>query len=184
VETMAELWPQTAKLTTLDDLIEAHAEELEKNGGDLEAIPEIAAILAFDEPTFLQELERWALKIQALKADAEAVKAERVRLELKEKRWMKSAEHLKSYMHRQMEGRKIGRHKTPLVSITIARNSAPSVRAASEDTLEELHATGSPFVKQEVSYKLERDLILAAQKDGQDLPVGILVSTGTHVRIS
>lgn len=164
--TMADLWPQTKPLASLEDLIEEHAEALAENGGNLEAIPEIAALLAFDEPTFLADLERWALKVQALKADAEAVKVERVRLELREKRWAKAAESLKGYMQRQMEGRRIGKHKTPAVTVTLAKNSQPTVRATSESTLEELYASGSPLVEQVVSYKLKRDdVLLAAAAD-------------------
>lgn len=167
--TMADLWPQTKPLASLEDLIEEHAEALAENGGNLEAIPEIAALLAFDEPTFLADLERWALKVQALKADAEAVKVERVRLELREKRWAKAAESLKGYMQRQMEGRRIGKHKTPAVTVTLAKNSQSTVRATSESALEELYASGSPLVEQVVSYKLKRDDVLLAHAEDEKL---------------
>lgn len=183
MQTMHELWPQTAPLRTLEELIEEHAEELARNGGDLEAIPEIAAVLAFDETAFLQELERWALKVQALKADAEAVKIERVRLQEKENRWTKAAESLKAYMVRQMEARQLKKHKTPLVTISAVRNSRPSVRAKSESTIEELFALGSPLVRQVIELKLDSDAAIAAAEAGE-LPEGVSVVVGTHVRIS
>lgn len=165
--TMADLWPQTKPLASLEDLIEEHAEALAENGGDLEAIPEIAALLAFDEAAFFQQLERWALKVLALKADAEAVKLERVRLEVREKRWTKAADSLKGYMQRQMQGRRIGKHKTPAVTVALAKNSQPTVRATSESALEELYASGSPFVEQVVSYKLKRDDVLLAHAEDE-----------------
>lgn len=181
---MSDLWPQTAPLKTLDELIEEHAEELEKNGGDLEAIPAIAALLAFDEAQFQTALERWALKVTALKADSEAVKQERVRIQVRETRWAKAADALKGYIQRQMEARQVPKFKSALVSITVARNSAPTVRALSESTLEELFALGSPFVSQQVTYKIDRDLVLGALKNGEAIPEGLIVETGRHLRIS
>lgn len=183
MQTMHELWPQTEALASLEDLIEEHAEELARNGGDLEAIPAIAAFLAFEEDKFLAELERWALKVQALLADAQAVKIERERLEAKERRWTKAAESLKAYMVRQMVARSVKKHKTPLVTISAVRNSQPSVRAASESTLEELFAVGSPLVRQVIELKLDSKAAIAAAEAGE-LPEGVTVQVGTHVRIA
>jgi hypothetical protein len=183
--TYTEIWPQTEPLRTLDELIEHYAEELDRNGGDLEAIPEIAALLAFDEDAFHEQLERLGLKVLELKADAEAVKIERVRLEVKERRWTKAADAIKGYMKRMLSTRKDPKYKTPRVTISLVNNGGnPSVRAASEEKLEELYQTGSPFVESIVTYRLKVDEILAAHKAGDALPEGIIVERGKHVRIA
>jgi hypothetical protein len=185
MQSFAEIWPQTEPLKTIDELIEQYAEELERNGGDLEAIPEIATLLAFDEEKFHAHLERLGLKVLALKADAEAVKIERIRLELKERRWSKAADAIKGYMKRMLVPREVKKYQSAVVTISLARNGGnPSVRAAGEEKLEELYQTGSRFVEAIVTYRLRTDEILVAHKAGEALPDGILVERGTHVRIT
>lgn len=181
--TMGDLWPQTAELATLEDLIDKHHEELERNGGDLEAIEEIRAFLAFPEEQFLERLVTWALKVQVLEADAAVAKAERVRLQAKESTWEKAAKNLKGYILGQMKVRNVPKHKTPIVSVSVAKNSRASVRAKDAHTLEELYAIGSPFVKMKVEYVIDSDAVIEAAKNGTELPEGILVETGSHVRI-
>lgn len=182
---MAEIWPQTAPLATLEELIEQYAEDLERNGGDLEAIPEIAALLAFDEAKFHEHLERLGLKVLVLQADATAVKMERVRLQEKETRWTNAAKSIKGYMLRMLTPRNEKKYKSPVVSISLVNNGGnPSVRAANEGTLEELYALGSPFVEQVITYRLHVEAILQAHKNAEALPDGILVERGQHVRIA
>lgn len=179
------MWPQTAGLRTIDDLIEEYAEELERNGGDLEAIPEIAALLAFKEEELHAHLERLGLKVLSLTADAEAVKIERQRLQMRENRWTKAAQSIKGYMKRMLAGHQVQKVKTPAVSISLVKNGGrPSVRIVDEAKLEELYQVGSPFVQQIVTYRLDTEAVLAAQERGDTIPPEILVERGQHVRIS
>lgn len=164
---MSELWPQTAPLRTLEDLIEEHAEALEQHGGDLEAIPEIAALLAFDESEFAHQLERWSLKVLVLKADAEAAKIERVRIQARENRWTTAMESLKGYILRQMQGRRVPKFKTPSVSTSVANNSRPSVRAKDDATLETLFASGSLLVREAITYTIDSDAVIALWKQDE-----------------
>lgn len=182
--TMGVLWPQTLELQELEDLIEEHAEALKANGGKLEEIPAIAQLLAFAEDKFLEQLKKWALKSQVLRADAEAAKIERVRIESREKRWAKARESLNGYILRMMVGHNLPKLKTPEVTISVSRNSRPSVRATSEGVLEDLFNAGATFVKRTVTYSLDADAVLQAHEAGEALPDGIVVELGQHVRIS
>lgn len=186
METFHDLWPQTAPLRTLEDLIEEHAEKLALNGGDLEAIPEIAALLAFDEEKFYEQLETLALKAMALRADGEAAKIERVRLQEKEARWLKGFESIKGYVLRQMQSRRVAKHKTPRVSLSVVRNSRASVSCKSEALLEELFNAGSPLIEKKIVYAVKSDdCIAAAEKDEERRQAEreILAANGTIVEM-
>ena len=179
------MWPQTAHLRTIDDLIEEYAEELDRNGGDLEAIPAIAAFLAYKDEEVQQHIERLGLKVLSLNADEEAVKIERQRLQARETRWRKAAVSLKGYIKRLLNVHEVKKVKTPSVSISLVQNGGrPSVRITDEAQLEVLYQTGSPFVQQIVTYRLDTEAVLAAQERGETLPPEILVERGQHVRIS
>lgn len=179
------MWPQTIHLRQIDDLIEEYAEELERNGGDLEAIPAIAAALAFKEEELHAHIERLGLKVLSLTADAEAVKIERQRLQSRENRWTKAAKSLKGYIQRMLSGHEVKKVKTPSVSVSLVNNGGrPSVRIVDEAKLEELYQVGSPFVQQIVTYRLDTEAVLAAVERGETVPPEILVERGQHVRIS
>jgi len=179
------MWPQTAELRTIDELIEEHAEELERNGGDLEAIPAIAELLAYKDEEVQQHIEKLGLKVLGLTADAEAVKIERVRLQQREQRWTNAAKSIKGYLKRLLVGHEIKKVKTPSATISLANNGGrPSVRISDEPKLEELYQTGSPFVQQIVTYRLDTERVLEAVTNGEELPPEILVERGQHVRIS
>lgn len=169
-ETLQDLFPGTRRFATLEDLIEEHAEELKKNGGDLQAIPAIAELLAFAEDEFLPQLERFAQKVLLLEMDAEGAKSERIRIQEREQRWARAAVSLKTYILAQMRGRGIKKHKVPAITIAVARNGGnPSVRAKDEATLEELFVLGSPFVEREVIYKIRSEAAIEAAKQDDAL---------------
>ncbi len=179
-----KLYDATEALSILDDLIAEHAALIEAKGGDIEAIPEIAELLTFAEDAFEGAVERWALKIRSLIAEAEGVNVERIRLEALEKQKMNAATRLKEYLRRQMEARQCTKIATALVTVRIQKNGGkPAVSCKSEAKIEELYASGSPFAAQRVQYVLATDAIIAAFEAGEELPEDIVVQRGTHLRV-
>lgn len=178
------LYDAVEALEILDDLIEEHAAIIEANGGDIEAVPAIAELLAFAEGQFETVVERWGLKVRSLTVEAEAAKSEADRLTAIVNRKVNAAKRLKEFLKRQLEVRQITKVTTPLVTVRIQKNGQPSVRAASEGLIEELYASGSEFIKRKETFDLDRDRILAASDNGEELPAGILIEKGSHIRIA
>lgn len=178
------LYDTTNALAILDEMIEEYHEQLELNGGDIEAIPEIAQLLAYAEGEWEAAVERWGLAIAALRVEHEAVKLERVRLEQIERRKGNAVERLKQYLKRTFEARGVTKLNFARVTVRVQVNSAAEVRAETETVIEDLYAQGSSLVEQQVSYKLDRDAILRLHKAGEDLPAGLIVRKGTHLRVS
>lgn len=178
------LYEAAEALDILDDLIEEYAPQIEAAGGDIEAVPAIAELLAFAEDQFEAVVERWGLKIRALTAEAEAAKIEATRLAVIVRTKENAAKRLKDYLKRQMEAR--GRQKiaSPLVTVRVQANGRPSVRAASEAIIEELYALGSPFVRRRETFALDSEAVLAAQERGDDIPSGVLIEKGSHLRVA
>jgi dTDP-4-amino-4,6-dideoxygalactose transaminase len=177
------LYDALTALDILDDLIEEHATIIEAHGGDIEAVPEIAELLAFAEEQFQSVVERWGLKIRTLLAEAAAANVEASRLAALVARKENAASRLKDFLKRQLVAREIRKISTPMVTVRVQANSRATVRAASETTIEELYAQGSPFIKHKELFSLDSDAVLRAQKDGQDIPTSILVETGCHLRV-
>lgn len=178
-----KLYDAAEALSILDDLIEEHAALIAAHGGDIEAVPAIAELLAFAEEGFEAAVERWGLKIRSLVAEAEGVKIEADRLAGLQRQKETAAASLKDYLRRQLEARGKTKVATKLVTVRIQANSQPSITATSETVIEELYAGGSPFAAQKVEYVLDRAKILEASKNGEDLPEGIVVRRGTHLRV-
>lgn len=178
------LYSATEALSILDDLIAEHAALIEAHGGDIEAIPAIAELLTFAEDKFDEAVERWALKIRSLIAEAEGVKVEADRLAQLQRQKENAAKRLKEYLRRHMEARGKSKIATPLVTARIQKNGGnPSVKAISESLIEELFASGSKFAAQKIEYVLATDTIIAAVKNGEEIPEGITVERGTHLRV-
>lgn len=178
------LYDAIEALDILDDLIEEHSATIELSGGDIEAVPEIAELLAFAEGQFEQAVERWGLKIRTLMAEEEAVKVERQRLQAIENRKSNAAKRLKEYLKRQLEARQIAKVTTPMVTVRVQNNSQPSVKAVSETAIEELYGQGSPYVRAKVEYSLDSKAVLAARDAGEEIPAVIVIDRGTHLRVS
>lgn len=195
------LYEALEALDILDDLIDEHAEAITAAGGDIEAVPEIAELLAFAEVDLEKAVERLGLKVRTLLAEMQGAKVEADRLAGVVSRKKNAAERVKEFLRRNLESRGIQKVKTPLVTVRTQINSAPSVRAEGERTIEDLYAQGSPFIARKVIYEIDREAVLAAWKvdtaartelrqSGGDpasytptLPKGIVVDRGSHVRI-
>jgi hypothetical protein len=178
------LYSAAEALSILDDLIAEHAAQIEARGGDIEAIPEIAELLSFAENGFEQAVERWCLKIRSLVAEAEGIRVEAQRLAVLQRQKENAAVKLKDYLRRHMEARGCTKVATPLVTARIQKNGGnPSVTAISETLIEELFVSGSPFAVQKIEYGLATNAIIAAHKNGEEIPEGIIVARGTHLRV-
>ncbi|HEY2851119.1 MAG TPA: siphovirus Gp157 family protein [Gemmatimonadaceae bacterium] len=177
------LYDAIEALDILDELIEEHAAQIEASGGDIEAIPAIAELLAFAEHDFEATVERYGLKIRTLLAEAEGAKVETDRLQAVVNRKTNAAKRLKEFLKRNLESRDVRKVVTSLVTVRIQANGQPSVRAASEGLIEELYASGSEFIRRKEIFDLDRDKILAARENGEELPAGILVEKGSHLRV-
>ena len=177
------LYETLEALDILDELIAEHAAYIGEAGGDIEAIPEIAELLAFAEGQFEEAAERWGLKIRTLLAEAQYVESEIGRLSSIAKSKTNAANGLKSYLKRMLEVRNIQKVQTPLVRLRIQKNSQASVSATSETVIETLYAAGSEFIRRKESYDLDREKILEAQDRGEALPEGIVVLRGSHLRV-
>lgn len=178
------LYDTIQALDILDELIAEHGEFIEAHGGDIEAVPAIAELLAFAEEQFEEAVGRWGLKIRTLLAEAEPAKMEASRLGAIAKQKDNAATRLKDFLKRQLEGRHIPKVKTDLVTVRVQKNSQPTVRVVSAGALEELYAQGSPFVQEKKEYVINRDAVLGALERGETVPATILVETGTHLRVS
>jgi dTDP-4-amino-4,6-dideoxygalactose transaminase len=177
------LYDAIEALDILDELIEEHSAIIEAHGGDIECIPAIAELLAFAEGDFERTVERYGLKIRTLLAEAEGAKVELDRLQGVVNRKVNAAKRLKEFLKRNLESRDVRKVVTSLVTVRIQANGQPSVSAASEGLIEELYASGSEFIRRKETFDLDRDKILDAQAIGVELPDGILIVKGSHLRV-
>jgi hypothetical protein len=177
------LYETLEALDILDELIAEHAERIAVGGGDIESVPEIAELLAFAEEQFETAAERWGLKIRTLLAEAQCVDIEISRLNIISKSKTNAANGLKAYLKRMLEVRNIAKVQTPLVRLRIQANSRASVTAVSETAIDTLYAQGSPFVVRQETFKLDSDLVLEAQKNGEEIPAEIVITRGSHLRV-
>ena len=177
------LYDAVEALEILDDLIEEYADLIAAKGGDIEAVPAIAELLAFAEESFQGVVQRYGLKIRSVLANAEAMKIEVDRLHGQMQRKKNLADRLKEFLRRNMEVREIRKVETSLVTVRVQANGQASVKCESEGRIEELYAAGSPFIKRKETFELDRDAILAAHAAGEVLPEGIVVHKGSHLRV-
>lgn len=188
-----KLYDAVEALDILDELIAEFADRIEAAGGDIEAVPEIAELLAFAEDDFQKAVQRMGLKVRSLIADAAGAKVERDRLSALFNQKDNAAKRLKEYLGRHLESRGVKKLKFDNVTVRNQVNGQSSV-SAEETAIEELYLQGSPFVVQKISYVLDRDLILAAHerdtqartlddKAARELPASIVVTRGYHTRV-
>lgn len=195
-------------LDILDQFLEEFSEQLEANGGDIEAIPEIAELLAFGEAEFKGAVFDWGRAIRVYDRAADANKQEEGYWAQKRRRAENARDRLKAYLKRQLEARNItkveGFDSTQLSFVRVQRNGQPSIEAQNADVLEELFAGGSEFVKERRELVIDYDACVAAIKGAMPhrgkkdppltdeqyeavvrsvLPEGVIAKLGTHLRV-
>lgn len=165
----------TLKLYQVVDELALIGEQLEENGGEL--TPEIDAQLMALEGAFQQKVERVVLFMRNLDATAAAADGEANRLAEIGKRKRAVAARLKEYLKTQMEFAGIPKVETPLCSVRIQKNSRPSISYAGElDTLPE------GFIR--ITRSFDSNVAYALFKAGGEMPVGVVVEVGSHLRVS
>ena len=177
------LYEAVQELNALDDLIEEHAERIAAAGGDIESVPEIAELLSFGEAQMALKVERIGLMVCEFERSAEAVDAESQRLARRSKTLKNRAAALTGYVHRMMVARGQTKSGGDLCPVRIQKNSVPSVRIQPDVSLEDLYADGSAFVERTEELKLDTRAVAQAWKNGDEVPDGVLVEFGTHLRI-
>lgn len=165
----------TLTLHAIGDELQAIAEALVENGGDL--TPELAAQLAAIEGAFTSKVERVLLYARNLEATAEAAKQEAVRITALSTSREKAAARLREYVKTEMERADVAKVETPLIVARIQQNSRPSISWTLP--IEELDKR---FVK--ITYALDGTKAYEAWKaNSTALPEGFVVERGTHLRV-
>lgn len=142
-----------------------------------EITPEIEEALSHLEDVFAEKLEYLALLSREKKAEAAAWKQEEARI-AKNRRVAENAEkNLKGFIQMMMENAGIQKIEGERAKLRIQRNGQPSIDWAGEKD-----AIPEGFRK--VSVTLDSSAVKEHLAAGGELPEGIVVEYGTHVRIS
>lgn len=149
--------------------------------------PEMEALLADLDGKADEKIERVALYIRELTAAAAGVKVEEDRLTARRKAREKAVESLKAYLMREMD--RLGKTKVQglLATVAIQRNPPSVTCDLSDDALHDAwlsQDTLGEFVREvPASYRIDREQVLLAYKNGGVVPEPIMVTVGSHVRI-
>lgn len=160
-------------------------EWLEESGGEL--TPEITELLDAAEGDFEAKVERVALYIKTLDAEAAAIKAEEQRLAARRKARENGADRIRTYLENWMTAAGKESVKTPLVTAAIQNNPPSVVCELDDEALVELAENGFSYVTAKTVVSLDKKAILADAKqvDGYQaaLPTGIRVQQTRSLRI-
>src|SRR5690606_10969359 len=178
---MLKLYEHVDQYQIVLDWIEEHAAEIEAAGGVLP--PELEELLDQAEGALQEKVERVALVVQNLKANAEAAQAEAKRLQAIAQTYERQANALKTYLHAQLQRAGIDRVDTPRAKVRIQVNGRPTIRPADPDNIPEPYRKVVITFDGEAAYRdlKERGLIPAGP--GRVEVAGLLVERGTHLRI-
>lgn len=175
----------TEKLYELADAREILESWLTEHEG--EWTPEIETLMTELDGKADAKIETVGLFIRETLAKAGAIKVEEDRLRDRRKAREKAAESLKNYLHREMD--RLGKTKVEATLCTVAiQKSPPSVTCALDD--DQLHDawlaqdTLGEFVREvPASYRIDREAVLLAHKNGGVVPEPIMVTVGSHIRV-
>jgi hypothetical protein len=171
-------------LDILDELLLEHADAIGAAGGDIEAVPEIAQLLAFGEAQFHEAVERWAYKIQLLEAEGKMHSEIAAHHEGRANVKNNGAKRLKEYLTRMLTIRDLERVQTPTFVVRLQNNSRPSFKAISDTALEELLLSGSELVSEDIKRTVKlNDKALIAAWEQNAVPSEIVATLGKHLRI-
>jgi len=164
----------TLKLWELGGQLEAIADALIENGGELTA--ELVDQLATLGGAFEWKTERILLYARNLQAQADVAKQEAARLATLAGGRERAAERLKVYVLESMERAGLTKIETALVKARIQDNSRPTIQwFGPADAIPE------PFKR--VTVGLDGEKAYEIWKATRELPVGFLVERGRHLRV-
>lgn len=182
----------TLKLYEMTDALNVVREWVYENDEAIRAMEgalpdELAELLSQAELDFSAKAENVALFIRELLSSAKAVKEERDRLDARARHYERAAEGLKNYLKFEMQRADIPKVEGKLVTVRLQKN-APAVKVMlDQDTLGRMRSeldTAMYVVTVPESYRVDTDYAKAMWKAGKELPEGIAVEQGQHVRIA
>lgn len=124
--TMLTLYEHVDQYQTVLDWLEEHEEEIRAAGGEIP--PELDELLEQVEGDLETKVERTALVIQNLKANAKAAKEEAERLASTSRSYQRQADALTNYLQHQLNRAGAQRIETPRIKVRLQRASRPSIR--------------------------------------------------------
>ena len=173
---------QTARhLPTLFDLgetelsiLEAIEDAQERGEDPSDALAQLAVL----ETALSQKLEGYVSVIRSLEHLRDARQAEANRLRASAKSADSAIDHLKARLKEYMETNNRPRIDTARFSIRIQKNSRPSI-----EVLEQMMVPRE-YIKVVVTESVDKDKVLEHVKQTGEIPPGIEVVHGTHLRVS
>lgn len=167
--------PRRATLYDYGERLEAVYDALLANGGVVD--DEQLAALESLEYDFDTKAERVAWVIREMEGNSSLAKAESDRLAARAKALENGANGLKAYLLREMERVDRKEIKRPLVTVKV-QQSNPAVHL-----LGLLKDVPKSYLRTRIETSLDKAAVLAQWELGGNLPKGVEVKRGTHVRI-
>jgi hypothetical protein len=131
-----------------------------------------------------EKIERVALYIREQLATARAIKEEEDRIKARRQAAEKSADSLKRYLERNMERLHVERVDGLLCTVALQSNPPAVVSQLDEPALRNLVMTDPDLVTHvPESFTLNKRAVLDLHRAGGTLPVGVLVTVGSSLRI-
>lgn len=158
-------------------------EWLEESGGEL--TPELEALLDSATMTFKEKVERVALKVRSLEAEAEAIGFEVARLKARAMARENAAKSLKSYLQRCLEAADEPKVVGLLCTVAVQLNP-PSLQVPETSDLQELYVAGAPGIERvPESFRVnKRDVLDKVKQYGESiLPADWSVTRTSSLRI-
>lgn len=167
----------TATLWDHAEAVAELAEEIFEAGGVL--TPELEERLQAQTDDMEDKVERVALYMREMETRGQAAKAEKDRLAQIQKAYESRVEGLKVYMLRCMTIADLVKVETPKVRVNRQRSGTPSV-----DYTGDLDLLPADFIRVRPEERdLDKQAVIQAIRDGEDLPDGFHVTYSEYVRV-
>lgn len=177
-------------LLTVREWCDEHVEQIIEAGGDIGALPELAALVDQAEGDFTEKAERVALFIRELLLSAKAVAEEAARLTARAKHLDKSAEALKHYLLLNLQRAETKKVEGKLVTVRVQASPAAVQHALTDAELQRLYTLGTIDGAHQLvrrvpeTFRLDAKAVVEAEALGEPIPAGVTITRGQHVRIS
>ena len=176
-----KLYEAVEQLATVNDWIAEHEEEIREAGGELP--PALAELLDLADGQLDEKVERVALKIRILRAEADVIGSEADRLAARAKGRLASAAALTQYLHRCLNAAGVNKVEGSLATVALQRNPPSVVSSLNLDDPAVRVRLPEPMVRGKITWSLNRQLVLEHHRAGVPLPEGLTVVIGESVRI-
>jgi hypothetical protein len=147
--------------------------------GDGELSPEAAAELDRLAANIETQAESVCKLISEITAEADVLAVEIDRLKKRFTAREKAVHRLKTIIKERFELLGMQKLKTPLYTLSVCRNSCPSI-----SLLDGFTPAALPEQFRRVTIDIDKQAIAAAIKRGEAPPAGVTVQQGTHLRIT